>query len=76
MDLQQQEYAMQFLMGLNESYAQIRAQILMMTHLPSLLKVFSLVIQGEQKHSISSSLNSDPLNLNDPNASASTFSLI
>ena len=76
MDLQQQEYAMQFLMGLNESYAQIRAQILMMTHLPSLLKVFSLVIQGEQKYSISSSLNSDPLNLNDPNASTSTFSLI
>ena len=76
MDLQQQEYAIQFLMGLNESYAQIRAQILMMTHSLSLLKVFSLVIQGKQKHSISSSLNSDPLNLNDPNASTSTFSLI
>ena len=35
---------MQLLMGLNESYAQTHAQILMVTSLPSLSKVFSLII--------------------------------
>ncbi|KAL5560973.1 hypothetical protein UlMin_030720 [Ulmus minor] len=42
---QQKEYVMQFLMGLNESYTQIRAQVLMMDPFPSINHVFSLVIQ-------------------------------
>lgn len=39
---QNQECVMQFLMGLNESYAQIRAQILMMDHIPAINKIFRL----------------------------------
>ncbi|XP_073067135.1 uncharacterized protein [Primulina eburnea] len=47
-----QECVMQFLMGLNESYAQIRAQILMMEPFPIISKTFSLVIQEERQRSI------------------------
>ncbi|KAL5571511.1 hypothetical protein UlMin_021108 [Ulmus minor] len=43
-DYQHKEYVLQFLMGLNESYAQNRGQILMMGPLPTINKVFSLVI--------------------------------
>ena len=50
---------MQFLMGLNESYAQNRGQILMMEPLPSLSKVFSLIIQEERQRSIGYGLNPD-----------------
>lgn len=39
---------MQFLMGLNESYAHVRTQILMMDPLAPLPKVFSLVSQAER----------------------------
>ncbi|KZV15509.1 hypothetical protein F511_38613 [Dorcoceras hygrometricum] len=52
MDYQNQECAMQFLMGLNESYAQIRAQILLMDPLPVISKIFSLVVQEERQRSI------------------------
>ncbi|XP_075492392.1 uncharacterized protein LOC142530443 [Primulina tabacum] len=47
-----QECVMQFLMGLNESYAQIRAQILLVDPLPGIAKVFSLVVQEERQRSI------------------------
>jgi hypothetical protein len=50
---QQQVY--QFLMGLNESYSQVRGQILLIDPLPSINKVFSLVIQEERQRMISSS---------------------
>lgn len=43
---------MQFLMGLNESYAGVRAQILMIDPLPSISKVFNLIIQEERQRSI------------------------
>ena len=58
-DYQQHEYVMQFLMGLNESYAQNRGQILMIEPLPSLSKVFSLIIQEERQRSIGYGLNPD-----------------
>ena len=45
MDYQQQEYVMQFLTGLNESYASTRGQILMFDPLPHVAKVFNLVVQ-------------------------------
>jgi hypothetical protein len=48
-----QEYVYQFLMGLNESFAAIRGQILLMELLPSVNKVFSLVIQEEKQQEIS-----------------------
>ncbi|KAL5557872.1 hypothetical protein UlMin_034083 [Ulmus minor] len=52
-DHQHREYVLQFLMGLNESYAQIRGQILLMEPLPAINKVFSLVIQEERQRNIS-----------------------
>ena len=48
MDYQQQEYVMQFLMGLNESYGGIRGQILMLDPLPLVAKVFNLLVQEER----------------------------
>ena len=50
-DLQHQDLVMQFLMGLNDSYAQVRAEILLMDPLPSINKVYSLLIQ-EERHCI------------------------
>ena len=49
LEFQQQELVMKFLMGLNESYAQTRIGILMMDRLPSISKVFALVIQEERQ---------------------------
>ncbi|KAL5560669.1 hypothetical protein UlMin_036880 [Ulmus minor] len=51
---QHQDYVLQFLMGLNESFSQIRAQILMIEPLPSINKIFSLVIQEERQRSLNS----------------------
>ncbi|XP_073119820.1 uncharacterized protein [Henckelia pumila] len=56
MNYQNQECVMQFLMGLNDSYTQIRAQILMMENIPVISKVFSLVVQEERQRSIHKSL--------------------
>ncbi|XP_073128299.1 uncharacterized protein [Henckelia pumila] len=47
-----QEYVMQLLMGLNESYSQVRAQMLMTDPLRAISKVFSLVVQEERQRSI------------------------
>lgn len=58
MDYQQQEFVMQFLMGLNESYSQTRGQILLMDPLPPLAKVFSLVVQEECQRAINHSFPS------------------
>ena len=38
---------LQFLMGLNDSYKQVRGQILMIVPLPSLNKTYSLLIERE-----------------------------
>ncbi|GMI70518.1 hypothetical protein HRI_000721100 [Hibiscus trionum] len=43
---------MQFLMGLNESFAHARGQILLLDPLPSITKVFSLVAQEESQRFI------------------------
>lgn len=48
-----QEYIYQFLMGLNDSFASIRGQILLIEPLPSVKKVFPLVIQEEKQQEIS-----------------------
>ncbi|KAL4354578.1 hypothetical protein GQ457_06G014030 [Hibiscus cannabinus] len=52
MDDQQRELVMQFLMGLNESFAVVRGQILLMDPMPNITKVFSLVIQEENQRSV------------------------
>lgn len=51
-DFQQQEQILQFLMGLNESFSQIRVQILLIDPLPPINKAFSLVVQEERQRSI------------------------
>ncbi|XP_042942705.1 uncharacterized protein LOC122276877 [Carya illinoinensis] len=59
-----QSYVMTFLMGLTDVFDAVRGQILMMEPLPSINKVFSLVIQEErqrllsQRHSPSISVES------------------
>lgn len=59
------EYVMIFLMGLNDSYTNVRAQILLMDPVPSINKVFSLLIQEERQRMIgnnyASSLDSSSL---------------
>ncbi|XP_075499381.1 uncharacterized protein LOC142537771 [Primulina tabacum] len=60
---QNQECVMQFLMGLNESYTQIRAQILMMDPIPVISKIFSLVVQEERQRSIHKDIVSSSVNL-------------
>jgi hypothetical protein len=40
-------------MGLNNSFAQIRGQILLIDPLPSINKVFSLIVQKERQRAIS-----------------------
>lgn len=46
------EHTMMFLMGLNDSYAQIRGQILLMDPIPAVNRIFSLVIQEERQREI------------------------
>ena len=54
MSYHHQQHVYQFLMGLNESYSHVRGQILLMDPLPSINKVFSLIIQEERQRMISS----------------------
>ncbi|XP_024030943.1 uncharacterized protein LOC112094408 [Morus notabilis] len=46
------EYIMSFLMGLNDSFAQVRGQLLLMDSLPPINKVFSLSSQEERQRTI------------------------
>ena len=46
---------MGFLKGLNDSYASIRSQILLMDPLPSMAKAYSLFLQEERQRSLSDS---------------------
>ena len=59
-------------MGLNNSYAHTRAQILMLDLLPPILKVFALVVQEERQCSITHGLSSicDPLAIGNSSPSA------
>ncbi|XP_030934597.1 uncharacterized protein LOC115960041 [Quercus lobata] len=51
-DLRLQDSVMQFLMGLNESYSQIKGQILLMEPLPTVNKAYSLLIQEERQRNV------------------------
>ena len=53
---QLQDSVMQFLMGLNEIYSQVRGKILLMDPLPSINRVYSLTIQDESQGSIGHSI--------------------
>ncbi|KAF7139465.1 hypothetical protein RHSIM_Rhsim07G0258800 [Rhododendron simsii] len=51
-DYQQQERLTQFLMGLHESYSNIRGQILLMDPLPSISRAYSLFLQEEKQRQV------------------------
>lgn len=51
-DFQQRDLAVHFLMGLNDSYAQLRTQFLSLDPFPPISKIFSLVIQKERQRII------------------------
>ncbi|XP_077234185.1 uncharacterized protein LOC143876356 [Tasmannia lanceolata] len=51
-DLHQQERLMQFLTGLNDSFAAVRSQILMMDPLPTVAKAYSLLLQEEHQRAL------------------------
>ena len=48
-DHHQMEYIMSFLMGLDDSFAQVRGQLLLMDPMPPINRVFSLIVQEEQQ---------------------------
>ena len=51
-DLQVKESVMKFLMGVNDSFTQVRTQVLLMDPIASFSKVYSLLIQEETQRSI------------------------
>lgn len=55
------EYIMSFLMGLNDLFAQIRAQLILLDSLPPINKVFALVSQEECQRIVSSTINPTPV---------------
>lgn len=52
---QQSDYVLKFLVGLNDSYAFIRSQLLLMVPLPNMSKVFSLLLQEESQRQLTNS---------------------
>ncbi|XP_073138578.1 uncharacterized protein [Henckelia pumila] len=63
-DHQDQECVMQFLMGLNESYAHVCALILMMDPIPVISKIFSIIVQEERHRLIHQDVSKVPHDLN------------
>ena len=53
MEYQHSEYVMKFLVGLDDSYASVQGQILLMDPMPTINKVFSLVSQEERQRELS-----------------------
>ncbi|KAK3009701.1 hypothetical protein RJ639_014807 [Escallonia herrerae] len=51
-DFLENDALMDFLQGLNESYASVRSQILLMDPLPSMAKAYSLILQEERQRSL------------------------
>ncbi|KAL4598881.1 hypothetical protein ACB092_11G089100 [Castanea dentata] len=62
-NLQAKESVMKFLMGLSESFSQVKTQILLMDPLPSINKAYSLFIQEEMQRSVGSSLKVESIAL-------------
>jgi hypothetical protein len=51
-DQQQSDYVMKFLVGLHNSFSAVRSQLLLQTPLPSMGKVFSLLLQEESQRTL------------------------
>ncbi|XP_060959157.1 uncharacterized protein LOC133030435 [Cannabis sativa] len=54
LDCYNQNQVLQFLTGLNESFASVRAQILLIEPIPNLSRVFAMIIQEERQRSLGS----------------------
>ncbi|KAA8536893.1 hypothetical protein F0562_029371 [Nyssa sinensis] len=52
------EYIMSFLMGLHDSFSQIRGQLLLMDPLPPINKVFAIISQEEHQRKVGTNLSS------------------
>ena len=63
---------MSFLMGLNDTYASVRGQILLMDHIPSFSKVFPLLLQDEKQRKLGKRLNIESSALAIKNNASST----
>ncbi|XP_068638505.1 uncharacterized protein [Aristolochia californica] len=59
-DYHHMEYIMSFLMGLDDSFSQVRGQLLLMDPMPPINRVFSLVIQEEQQRRTTHASSSNP----------------
>ena len=59
-NIHHREVVMQFLMGLNDSFSHVQGQILLMDPIPSVEKVFSLLIQDEKQRSVGHGNNNGP----------------
>ncbi|XP_030943722.1 uncharacterized protein LOC115968456 [Quercus lobata] len=59
-NIHHREAVVQFLMGLNDSFSHIRGQILLMDPIPSVEKLFSLLIQDEKQRSVGQGSNNGP----------------
>ena len=46
---QQQDYALRFLKGLNERFTTVKSQIMLLDPLPSVNKIFSMILQKERE---------------------------
>ncbi|KAF9671265.1 hypothetical protein SADUNF_Sadunf12G0029400 [Salix dunnii] len=57
MDHAEQRHLMQLLMGLDESYASTRSNILIMTPLPITRQAYSLLLQDEKQHQVAAISN-------------------
>ncbi|XP_057975462.1 uncharacterized protein LOC131162874 [Malania oleifera] len=55
-DRQQSDYVMKFLIGLHNSYSMMRSQLLLQSPLPSMSKVFYLLLQEESQRSLSNAV--------------------
>lgn len=58
--LQESDAVLKFLLGLDESYASLRSQLLLNSPLPSLARVFSYLLQEESSRSLTQSFSSSP----------------
>ncbi|KAF5469796.1 hypothetical protein F2P56_010356 [Juglans regia] len=55
-DRQQSDYVMKFLVGLHDSYSAVRSQLLFQSPLPSMSRVFSLLLQEESQRSLTNAI--------------------
>ncbi|KAB1215377.1 hypothetical protein CJ030_MR4G025289 [Morella rubra] len=53
-DRQQRDYVIQFLMGLNDAYSNVRDQIMLLDLLPPVNRIFSMIQQQETHHKMTS----------------------